>query len=217
MSTKELALRQTRLRLRRAREVRHSTERGAFVKKFKNFVGRAEHRIAGGRIALLGFGSDNDLAQKGAVAISFGRDILGVARIRFSEPDRLGRVAVLIDEFQGEGGSREAQRQNFRQKNGAPWNVVLVRSIIDAAYNAGFNRVLLQDPKTIEGYEFPVPAQGVDLFEDAPALFLPQAQAEVRTRMEKLYNWTKRDCDFSGEDWLEVGGKKRHYWVREFP
>jgi len=105
-----------------------------------------------------------------------------------------GRVEAVIEVLQGMGNA--GQMEKFRTATGEHWNIFLANAIKDAAYESGFNRVLLRDITTTKDYERPFMLRGKTI-------------AETRELMQQLYTRTRKQCGFTK--------REGDYFVREFP
>jgi len=128
-----------------------------------------------------------------------------IAKLHITGQVREGKLEAAIETMQGV--SRGPGHSNsFKQANdGRPWNQVLGRAFVDAAYETGFDRALLRDITTTLDYHSPC----YSTFESGFCRNITQ----TRRQMRDLYHFVRRDCDFHGIEWR---GKTR-YWTREFP
>ena len=97
---------------------------------------------------------------------------------------REGGVEALIEEFQGMDSKEGVD--GFREDNNVHWNIFLVNTVKDAAYESGFSRVLLRDITTTENYEKPSTVARPGVTPD-----------EMRERMRQLYTRTRKECQFT--------------------
>lgn len=109
-----------------------------------------------------------------------------------------GKRELEIYEFQGTLNSAE-QHAGFKKEGEKPWKTTLVQAIIDAAYWADFDRVLLRDITTTLSYKSPHVTEN--------------EVKKVKTRMREQYLKVKQSCNLNKEEWRGPA----HYWIREFP
>ena len=128
----------------------------------------------------------------------FGETTLAHARIGIGVSN--GRMELVIEQIQGHTTALREYRY-FKEANLKSWNVALVQTLIDTAYESGFDRVLFRDIETSFDYKAPhVIREGETI-------------KSTKIKMRALYRDTKAACDFTKDEWIGPA----HYWMREFP
>jgi len=193
----------TRLKLERKGLVQRTSLQRVFTSFSNKLKSVSGANIKNGRIEIPPFTtlSKFDVSSKATMFnchLFFKESPLGQARIGLGI--RKGKKELVIEQIQGHTTFLGKYR-DFKEVNQKAWNVSLVQSLIDTAYKSGFDRVLFRDIETSFDYEEPHVTRNGETVES------------VRRKMKALYTWTKKDCNFTKDQWIGPA----HYWVREFP
>ena len=118
-----------------------------------------------------------------------------------------GKLELIIENIQGWLPYKTEYKQFMKENKNVPWNFALVRSMVNAAYESDFDRVLFVDITSTTSYKHPV------VHKDNRRT--TYNIATVRQVMKQLYEKTRAACDFDStkEQWHN----KTRYWIREFP
>lgn len=156
-----------------------------------------------------------------------------VARLRAQpkEHEIDGKLEVIIDEFQGIGRHQKMLSIDFKEQNGKSWSEALVDTVKTAAYEAGFDRVLIADIKNKNSYSDPstdlirthinLQNRGIPITEKMSKI-LDKDLDRRRQAMRDLYEETRKRSGFTKETWrtqYNSSGQPylQHYWFIEFP
>ncbi len=121
-------------------------------------------------------------------------------------------LELTIETIQGEPNVR-AELNKIAKKNGKRWSTLLADAIIKAAYEEGFQRVLLVDIRFTKAYKEPwLMKKDFDQTPESREKFKTELDKK-RQIMRDLYDGVRKECNFTKEEWRDG----QHYFVREFP
>lgn len=154
-------------------------------------ISKSAGKMAGGKEAVVRVfhvPGENSLL----VSLDLGDLWIATAEVKINKSKQV--VDAAIESVQGVASERDVR--SVERQIGARWNIALARPILEGAYHAGFDRVLLKDITKTASYR-------------QPELLPGQTVGGAQKRMHGLYTRLKGELSFTK--------RERGYWVREFP
>lgn len=204
----------TRLIKTRRRSV---SQRLSWTRQFEKLETKLRKKIRGGRIQI----SNPTKGEFDFQADLYGPNqrLIGFAGVNIKvEQQKLG---LYVETLQGKREKdnleyftevKNPEINEFKKRNGKAWNLALAQELVDAAYKAGFDRILLSDVRTkffykkdylLENYK-----QYLERRAGKEGKTVDKLIKEMQKRMEAIYDRTA----------TELGMRKvKGYWVLEFP